>query len=170
VLGDPEFGGAADTFIVILDRHVGNRVQFAKQLAQHQPEPEFEPEFEPEPEPDHEAFALDDAEPVTLGEPEPDGKPGSHRRACHRRRWHGRIPARFAPGHRHRGGAGRSGEPRLPQKGAQEPLTPQHCVSGLDHRPAGTARSSSIISFGTVTSSNHRPPNGRRTGMIWSVE
>src|ERR1700728_1147213 len=79
VLGDPEFGGAADTFIVILDRLVGKRVQFGEYFAQHQPEPEPEPEFEPEP--DHEPIALDDAEPVALGEPEPDGEPGSHRRA-----------------------------------------------------------------------------------------
>jgi len=32
------------------------------------------------------------------------------------------------------------------------------------------ASKSSIICRGTVTSSNHRPPNGRRTGMIWSLE
>ena len=166
MLGDPVFGGAADAFIVILDRLVGKRVQFGEYFAQHQPEPK--PEFEPEP--DHEPVALDDAEPVTLGEPEPHGEPGSHRRARYRRRWHGRIPARFAPGHRDRGGANRGREPRLPQKDPEEPLTPQPAASGLDHRPAGTARRSSIISFGTVTSSNHRPPNGRRTGMIWSVE
>jgi hypothetical protein len=34
----------------------------------------------------------------------------------------------------------------------------------------GAASRSSIICRGTVTSSNHRPPKGRRTGMIWSLE
>jgi hypothetical protein len=74
VLGDPVFRGAADTFIVILDRLVSKRVRLAEQLAQHQPEHEPESYHEPVPEPV--ALADDLAEPVALGDPEPDGQPG----------------------------------------------------------------------------------------------
>ena len=36
--GNPVFGSAADAFILILDRSVGDRVRLAERFAQHQPE------------------------------------------------------------------------------------------------------------------------------------
>ena len=63
---------------------------------------------------------------------QPDAQPVPHRGPGHRRRWHGRIPARPAPRARRGGDPRQRREHRLPQKGRQEPLTgPVAGLAGL---------------------------------------
>ena len=121
MLGEPVFGSAADAFILILNRSVGDRVRLAERFAQHQPE------FQPEPNDEPVALALATPSPSTTPSPSPSvtASPSPTPTAA---------PAT--------GGGGTAGfqhasllvigiaavlvgsrEPRLPQKDAQEPLT-----------------------------------------------